>query len=273
LSCIPMHKRPLLLLVIGIILLSSCYRSAYYFSPLNANSNGYKTIPMQSDSLKSASYSGADVRLGGSNFGWRDFVYSFSASFHRSHNWKELQVFYGANVSAGGYYVSPYHARTNEPYIDTTYINKHAGNKTFYSGGLQAGINYVIPVGSHGSEWRVIGIEASVQKEMGDYLNFRKGLTDSTARIVTRTRLFTNIGLTTEMVKRRRRYSLGVRFAMGIALPNYNNTFTGNTSLPVYFSPTFHFTRNRITSFGQLNITHAYASSLQLGAQYRLGRK
>jgi hypothetical protein len=256
-----------------IFLFTSCYRSAYYLSSLNANSNGYKEIPLQSDSLKAASYLGANLRFGIANFAWRDALYSFTASFHRSHNWKGLQAFYGANFSAGAYYVYPYHATVSDDYIDTTYINKHAGSKFFGSAGLQGGINYVIPINNKGSEWRVIGLEVAVQKEMGDYLNFRKQLPDSAARIITRTNLFTNIGLTTEVLKRKRRYSLGMRFAAGIALPVYHDSHTSNTSLPFYFSPAFHFTRKHITSFLQLNITHAYAFGLQFGAQYRLGRK
>jgi hypothetical protein len=268
-----MYKNHLLPIIFCIFLLSGCYRSAYYFSPHNANSNGYKDIPLQSDSLKAASYLGANARFGGANFAWRDGVYSFTASFHRSHNWKGLQAFYGANFSAGGYYVHAYHHAVSDAYIDTTYINKHAGGKFFGSAGLQGGINYVIPIDNKGSEWRVIGIETALQKEIGDYLSFRKQLPDSAARIITRTSLFTNIGLTTEILKRKRRYSLGMRFAAGIALPNYRNSHTGNNSLPLYFSPAFHFTRHHITSFFQLNITHAYASSLQFGAQYRLERK
>jgi hypothetical protein len=270
---VPMHRNLLLLIILCIFLLSSCFRSAYYFSPQNANSNGYKEIPLQSDSLKAASYFGANARFGAANFAWRDGVYAFTASFHRSHNWKGLQAFYGANFSAGGYYVHAYHAAVSEGYIDTTYINKHAGSKFFGSAGLQGGINYVVPIDSKGSEWRVIGIEAALQKEMGDYLDFRKQLPDSAARIITRTNLFANIGITTEVLKRKRRYSLGMRFAAGIALPNYKDSQTGNNFIPFYFSPAFHFTRKRLTSFFQLNITHAYASSLQFGAQYRLGRK
>ncbi|MEO5894004.1 MAG: hypothetical protein ABIQ31_27345 [Ferruginibacter sp.] len=261
---------PLLTLTCLIFLLTGCYRSAYYFSPLNANSNGYKTIPLQSDSVKGASYVGANLRLGLANFGWRDGLYSFTGSFHRSNNWKKFQAFYGANISAGGYYVQDYRYTISDHFIDTSYINKRAGSKFFGSAGLQGGINYVVPIDNNGSEWRVIGLEAALQKEVGDYLDFRKQLPDTAARVIGRTSLFTNLGLTTEILRKKKNYSFGIRFAIGIGLPNYRNGYTGDKTLPFYFSPAFHYTRSRVTGFGQFNITKAYAFSLQFGTQYKL---
>jgi len=124
-----------------------------YLSPVNSITNTYHTIPLKSDSLKSAVYASLLFSTGSANDkGW-DWIRAGQASIYRSHNLDKCQAYYGANISLGNYYLTDFynsHYTTGQPSlwgpgdnpIDTFY--HIPGNSYFFgSYGLSAGINGV----------------------------------------------------------------------------------------------------------------------------------
>ena len=254
--------------------LTSCFRQAYFLSPFNANTNYYHAMPMSKDSVKSATYISGALSAGGSNDYFNDEVFSFNGYFHRSHNFDKLQAWYGANLSLGSYNVD-----RDGYYFNPNYTNSvYGGGTKFFGGvGVSGGMNLVVPMGTR-HEWRVIGIESTLQNEYGSYLNFRKNLPDSAANAIAKNRIFATAGLTTEFVFRRRSgTTLGYKVAIGSSLQqgtrtyfDYNNY--GGSIAPMYVSNTFQITRKSVTGFGQLNFGD-YAANFQMGITYRLGGK
>jgi hypothetical protein len=254
--------------------LTSCFRQAYFLSPFNTTTNYYHAIPLNSDSIKSATYISGAVSAGGANDFYNDEVYSLHGYFHRSHSFKKFQAYYGANASVGSYPVEPgsyYSGNYNNPPI-----NYDAGSKFFGGFGISGGMNLVMPMGTR-HEWRVIGIETSLQNEYGQYLDFRKRIPDSAADAIHKHTLFTTVGLTTEFVfKLKKGGSIGYKLAIGSSLQKTNRFYYGYydnyraSFVPAYISNTFQITRNQVTGFGQLNLG-SYAANFQAGISYRLG--
>src|SRR4030095_6306622 len=88
-----------------VLLFSSClvHRRGMYLSPLDSQSNPYHTIPLKSDSLKSAVYGSLVYTTGTANDQGRDWVNAGQASIFRSHNLGNFQAYYGGNITLGSY--------------------------------------------------------------------------------------------------------------------------------------------------------------------------
>lgn len=273
-----MNKFACIFFLIAIPALTGCYRQVYFLSPLNANTNFYHAIPLRSDTIKSATYLSGTVSIGGANDYYEDQVFSFNGYFHRSHAFNSIQAYYGANFSLGSYNVGQ--SYYYNPYT-TPLVNYDYGRKFFGSVGVSGGMNLVIPMGSR-HEWRVIGIETTLQKEYGSYLSFRKSLPDSAATAITRNNLFISGGLTTEFVfKIRRRGTIGYKLAIGSSFqktPKFYYYYGNNgdhyyqSVSPFYISNTLQITRNKVTGFIQIN-GGEYAANFQTGISYKLGGK
>jgi hypothetical protein len=270
-----MNNRITLCLLLAIPLLTSCYRQAYFLSPFNANTNFYHAMPARSDSVKAASYVSGAISAGGANQLFSDEVFSFHGNFHRSHTFSKVQAWYGANLSVGSYHVSDNSFYINFP--NTPSAIYQPGTKFFGGMGVSGGFNLVTAMGSR-HEWRIIGLETTVQNEYGKYLDFRKKLPDSAANAISRNRVYATVGLTTEFLfKLRNGNSLGYKLAIGSSLQKTRRFYVdydyqSRSLTPVYVSNTLQITRKLITGFGQINFGD-YAANFQMGVCYRLGGK
>jgi hypothetical protein len=258
-------KNSLLLYLLISACFASCTEPFYFLSPLNSTSQTYHTIPLRSDSIRSSTYINGIVTLGAANQSGRDNVYSFNGNISRSHNLGLFQAYYGIGIIAGDYVVQKFsYTNITIPPVDNF----------FGAVGFNGGIDLVVPFGNRGSEWRILGIETSLQNEFGNYLQFRKSAIDSGYNLVETNNWTTTVGGYSEIIwKLRNNDQVGYKISCGSSLEN-NNTYYGNAPhlLPVYCSNTFHVTRKNVTGFAQINIG-TYAASVQLGINYKLGKK
>jgi hypothetical protein len=273
-------------------LLQSCVitSQSYYLSPQNGNSNPYHTIPLVSDSIKGATYGSFVFTPGNANYNGRDYLSAYQTSIYRSNNFGRVQASYGANFNLGVYHVGEFYnirylydptifGPISDP-VDTIY-HIPATRSTFGSYGVSGAINYVIPFSK--GEWRVLGAETSMQNEFGNYAGFRNNLPDTAATIIFRRRFTATVALYTDILWRDHHSNeWGFKFAFGEMMNPSSNYIINKTStypdvavyniyLP-YFSTTFHMSNGPYSGFMQLNLG-TFATSFQIGASYRLGKK
>jgi hypothetical protein len=258
------------------LFLSSCISSSYFLSPNNANSNPYHAVPLQSDSVKGATYVSSLFTIGGANEGWRDGLYAFQARIHRSNNFGSLQAYYGGNVSLGTYHIAEFY-NYDHPYNNPSNDHTYSMNRFFGSYGFNGGMNVVVPT-RHGGEWRAIGLETSIQKEFGSYYDFRRNLSDSAADLIFRKNVTGTVGIFTDIIsKSAQGTEFGYKMGFGFLLNpenNYSHVYNRNTVNPItYFSSTLHFTKDHLTGFVQINLSNSYAGNVQFGMNYTLGKK
>ena len=237
---------------------------AYFLSPLNNTSQIYHTMPLQSDSVKSAIYANGIVTLGVANQKGRDNIYSFNANINRSHNLGSFQAFYGVDFIAGDYLIQKF---------SNTDITIPPTDNFFGSVGLNGGINLVVPFGKRGSEWRVIGVETSLQNEFGNYLKYRKAIADTTVGLDQTSNFTTTVGGYSEIIwKTKNNDQVGYKISCGTVVAPAN-TYYGSEphNNPIYFLNTFHVTRKNVTVFGQIDIG-TYTTSVQFGVNYKIGK-
>jgi len=238
--------------------------SSYFLSPLNSTSQTYHTMPLHSDSVKSAIYANGIVTLGVANQKGRDNIYSFNATINRSHNLGSFQAFYGVDFIAGDYVIQKF---------SNTDITIPPTDNFFDAIGFNGGINLVVPFGKRGSEWRIIGVETSLQNEFGDYLKYRKAIADTTEGLDQTSNFTTTVGGYSEIIwKTKDNDQVGYKISCGTVVAP-GNTYYGSASHnnPTYFLNTFHVTRKNVTAFGQIDIG-TYTTSVQFGVNYRIGR-
>ncbi|MET0244515.1 MAG: hypothetical protein ABW174_13645 [Flavitalea sp.] len=269
--------------VFALILLQACTPSQYYLSPFHANSQPYRSVPMSSDSVRSATYASGTLNLGLANEDLSDRNFSFHGSIHRAHNFKWFNFYYGANLTGGNYLVSPaYNYEESRGLFGngrrTTIKPIQPGNRFYGGGGLVAGASILIPFERSGSEWRVIGVESSYNAEFGDYMNFRRNVPDSLVRGNWKHRELPIVGFYTNPIRRRRKTGdlVGMKFGIYFSpertatfrpTPDYYPSFV----TPIFFSGQFHYTHDRTTGYAQLNIGN-YAAGVQLGISHRISK-
>jgi len=281
-----MNRNSTLLFLLILFVFSSCARKSYYLSPFNGNAMTYYAKPLLADSAKSATYFSATFTAGDPNNEYytyddnnkkqlSDNLEAFQFSFHRSHTSKFFQAYYGASFTTGTYEVTRYDSLHYEGNYAGADLSKLLGGHKYFAGaGLVGGINLVMPL-RRGHEWRVLGIETSIGKEWGDYLNFRKSMPDSSAIAISKNDHYGYIGLTSELVFKKRQNTFGIKWALGSSL--YKTIELGRSDLrttyvvPIYFSTTFQYSRPKFTVFTQINVTD-HSESFQLGASYKLSK-
>jgi hypothetical protein len=255
----------------------------YVFISESCYSNPYHAIPMKRDSLKSAMFAGASFVHGSANDRGADQVYGFQGSLHRSNNFGNFQAYYGPNLSLRSYQVTDYYnyGRGGYPNPYDTAIHIPGAGCFFGSYGVSGGIN-IVTTHQHRreyrhSEWRILGIETSLQKEFGKYSQWRDKLPDSTANIIFRKHYYAYLGLYTEWLwTNRHKTEVGFKIGLGTDLnpgSSYSNNFQYRSYiLPLYsFSIAYHVTKARYTGFMQTNFG-TYATNFQIGLSYRLGK-
>jgi hypothetical protein len=275
-----MRSYLLLCLPVCMVFTTGCirYQYAYYQSPFQTNTSSYKTIPMHTDSTRSATYASAVFTVGTANYRWRDGMGGGIVSIYRSHTSKFVQGYYGFTGMMGNYRVKSYFPNDSltflrhNDYLDDSLINSMAGNKTWGGLGLTGGINFSIPFHRH--EWRILQLEGSWMQEYGQYLNFRKKLPDTAANLNDPRRNYFTLSIGSDLVFNTRKGQIGFKVATVLSTRKLKEQFSPNNSdfiSPGYFSQTFHLTINKVTGFSQWNFG-TYAMSWQLGMSYRLGR-
>ncbi len=267
-----------LLLLTAPVLFSGCAYHAYFLSPFHATGEPYHTIPLKSDSLRSATYASGVFTEGGANSRLRDNVFSFTGSLHRSHNFGNFQAFYGANIALGSYNTGNYDYNDRRPPIryDTLPRILKANSKFFGGYGAGGGIDFALPFG-RGSEWRVVGVSFTLEKEFGDYWSFRKTLPDSLADATFNNNLVGLLGLSTELAFKVRHGMIGYKLMVaGDVLNGYGGShYKGVDSTQygmIFFQQSLSFTHERVTGSFQVNVGN-HVMNAQLGVGYRLGRR
>jgi hypothetical protein len=277
------NKSVSLLLLVQINLIIGCQpvTQVYYLSPSNATSNPYHAIPFKKDSVKKATYVSVLFNAGTANDDG-DNEYAFRINFHRSQNFGNFQAYYGLNAAFGRYSIAEF---KNYKYqgqggffpgynvYDSGYLIPQK-NAFFGSVGFNGGINLVIPFRE--GEWRPLGLETSIQKEFGDYLNFRKNLPDTAATVIFRSGATATLGIYTDIIGRTRHGTeFGYKFALGMVLNPTNDysRFNNADIFPLsYLSNTFHLTKGQITGFLQFNFG-TYATNFQTGVNFNISKK
>ena len=252
-------------LTAALFILQSCSTSYQNLvSPLEANAYHYHEIPLQSDSIRKATYASMMVSIG-SSMSTNDFFYSVNAAIHQSYNLGTFQAYYGAGLVAGSYRFDSYNSYT---YPSNTY--HPIPSKFFGAVGANGGMNIVFNFGRF--EWRAMGVEATAYKEFGALLNYRKAASDSSSSVRETNSFVKSLGGTTEFLwKKRGAAVFGYKMAIGgFIIDDKNFRGVENFDRPIYFSNTLHFTKGNITAFWQLNFG-SYVSGFQTGFNYRLG--
>lgn len=251
-------------------------KQAFYVSPFNGISTRYHTIPLQSDSIKASTFINSSLSIGGDNEGRLDNKYSFSTGLSRSHNVGNFQGWYGAALVLGSYNMKRYDSIGNNATVNYKIINQNAGNHFFGGVGFDGGINFVHSFNN--GEWRVMGVETSLQNEFGNYQEVRKNLPDSAATLIIKDRFFGTAGLFSEIAGKSGETIFGAKFGGGIALGSrYRNSGIMDTYFLRkkvsfhYFNFTLHYTKQKWTGYFQSTFTSKSNNAL-LGANFRIGK-
>jgi hypothetical protein len=259
-------------LFIFMLLLSSCSQYAYYQSPFQSNTASYKTMPLYSDSIRSAVYANATFTTGGANSNYRDGINGGIASIYRTHTSRHIQAFYGLTGTLGSYHVKPYSGKVNNKNLDTIAINNGAGGNFFGGWGATGGINLNIPFAKN--EWR-IGTELSWQQEFGKLLDFRSHLPDTAANLIGASKNYATIALTSDLLFHLEKGAIGYKIAVVKSLNllhGFDRDRNPYSVAPGFVSQTIHVTINQVTGFTQLNFG-TYSMSFQIGLNYRLHKR
>ena len=247
----------------------------------------YHVIPMKSDSLKSAIYVNGIFSTGTANDQGADHVFLFQGGVHRSHNFGIFQAFYGASLSMGSYRVGEFYKPYRDnlgnllyPYKFDSLNRTPASSNFFGSYGFSGGINIVAThqhlKKSRHSEWRILGIETSMQNEFGKYADLRSKLPDTAANAIFRKQFSAYLGLYTEWLwSNQKQTEFGFKISAGEDLSpgSCYGRYYSELSLPLFsLSLNYHVTRQKYTGFMQVNFG-SYASNIQFGLSYRLGKK
>jgi hypothetical protein len=276
-----MRSSLLLCLLVFLIFLTSCRVNYGYFqSPFQTNTSSYKTIPLHSDSARSAIYASGVFTIGSANDRWRDGMGGFLGSVYRSHTSRYVQGYYGLTGMIGGYHIKSYGipdplagiTYDQNKNLDESLIDSMAGSKIWGGMGITGGIDFSLPYNRN--EWRILVLEGSWQQEFGRYLDFRKNIPDTAANLIDHRKHYFTISVGTEVVVHTRKGQVGYKMAVISSTRNlygFNKDRLPFTRTPGYWSQTFHLSVNKVTGFTQLNFG-TYAMSWQLGFSYLLGR-
>ena len=274
--CHSAMRKHLIIPAILFFFLCSCYHQAYFVNAMNGLTNSYTTIPLQSDSIRSAFYFNNTVSYGNANHRGSDNIFALQTRFSRSHNFKELQAYYGAGLVLGNYILNRYDSLGSSNSVNYRILNDHAGNKFFGAACFNGGINGVISF-PDGGEWR-LGMETSLSREFGDYLSFRQQLPDSAATYIVRKSFFATLGGYTEIADKIENGSYSFRFGAGTVLGNdYHHIdpdkqfWTTDVRGYRYIHVTAQLTIKKWTGYLQSNFA-TKASSALFGVNYRLGK-
>ena len=280
----------LFLLFCALASLGACvtapHQQAFYVSPFNGNSEGYHTLPMHTDTTRTAVYARISGYGGKANDLNTDHFGGANASFYVARHGSWWQSYYGLDGTLGSYGLGTWQVRDPGTFNFILYngppapppptagqLNTYTGGYTYGGLGVSGGVNGVIPMGQ--GEWRVLGIETAVHRELGDYWRLRRNLPDSVASYIVRNAFFGTAGLTTEWIFRTSTGDFGFRLAGGWTLGNnyqhpgvYDSLNESRLHYGGYGSFIAHYTLGRYTLY-YLSERAAKGWSLQAGVIFR----
>ena len=277
---------PLLLPIICLFVLPGCYpppQQAYYASPVNGYAAQYHPLPQITDSAHTAFYAGAGFFSGSANTHGKDYLNAFHGSFTVAHHTGMLQIWGGPDLTLGTFHmgqwgvdslVRTYPRQSTVPF-DPEVLNTYTGAHSFGSVGFHGGANLVIPINS--GEWRVIGVEGSVNHEFGQYLAVRRKIPDTAASIIARGAAYGTFGVSSEIVGYTKNGEFGFRMGLGIVPgkpythPDVYDYSSGHYVSYSYLCLSTHYTYQQYTFYGQLNFA-TKADGISLGLTYRLNK-
>ncbi|KIC94947.1 hypothetical protein OI18_08590 [Flavihumibacter solisilvae] len=231
-------------------------------------------MPMISDSSRNTHYLTMSANFAGANDQLTDYVFVGQAKWHYSMKIaNNVQGFIGAQFSAGTYEVRPIRESEGELpyYVDIPKINNASGIKYTGAAGLNGGFAFVVPMGSR-HEWRIFGVEGSVSREFGDYMQFREMMPDSIVTFVDKGEWPATLGGFTEWVFRpsNPKVRLGFQLGWGTGINRLvSHTEEYRYLRPRYFYQTFHFTRDNVTTYFSGRFGN-YFAGFQFGLSFRL---
>ena len=271
-------------------------QQAFYVSPFNGASDGYHALPLHTDTVKTAAYVRVSGFGGSANDLQTDHFGAANVSFYVAHHGDWWQAYYGLDGTLGGYTLGTWQAQErtgndlrfynpigifflqNNSYLvpaKADQLNTYSGAYTYGGLGFSGGFNAVAPMGQ--GEWRFIGVETSLHRELGQYRTLRQNMPDSIAGYINKNPFYGTLGLTTEFVFRTKTGDFGFRLADGGILGSgYNTTgvYDSSNGRPLHYgnygSLTAHFTTGRYTIYYQASFA-SKASSSQLGFIFRFG--
>lgn len=263
----------------------SCYRKAYYVSPLYGRSTPYHSIPLKNEQVASALYANVSVQAGIANDNGADGTLSLQFNAYQTHQLGFLQAYYGGGLTLGLYHVADFdtagyynNIRYQPSYLNVLAINKYAGDHFFSSGNIHGGLNISIPFSNRprAGEWR-IGTKAALHKEIGTYLSFRKSLNPDSVSGVAASSLLGSISGCTELIfPSGRNGNFGGQFEAGWLLgKDYKDIYFGkrdwssDASRYGFVTLTLQFTKNNGTAYFHQTIGNRLVS-FQAGYNYRI---
>lgn len=264
-----------LFLFIILLALCSCTRT-YYLSPSYGTSMPYHTLPGQNDSVKSSLYLNGSLSLGATNFNLRDNVTSFQVNLYNANTFKNFNIWYGGGLTLGNYRVVRIE---DSSFVSYEAINAMAGRKFFGAFNGNAGAAFTIKTGNLG-EWRILGAQASLNQEFGDYFNFRQQILKDSVRVngIAAGKTLGTIGLSTEMLFNANPGNIGIQLQYNTITGKdykYDNNNRYNSIYPPsgqrygYWSSTFSYTNNNTSCYLQGNLG-TRLMNFQIGLNQRL---
>lgn len=260
----------------ALLALQSCtsYQHLYYTSPLNGKNNSYVAMPLANDSAKVANYAHISAAAGYTSSAFYAEPYNFilpsggsyqfdkylflETGLYQTRKFNNFQAYYGGNICYGNY----------------KQVIAGNSNKTFFTLGAMGGINYVIKM--RHSEWRILGLEFSSNREYGSYLNFRKDSYDSLTTVLIKNPNYTTLGLSTEFLEYNKKGSFGAKLSFGGVLEKEyidtktNDIYSKNRRRDFYYSTfTLSHTVNKTTAYMQAN-KGIQTAGFKFGVVYRL---
>jgi hypothetical protein len=277
--------------LVAALLLSGCitarHQQAFYVSPFNGNSGDYHSLPLRTDTARTAFYARVAGFGGWANDLQTDQFSGGDISLYAAQHQGMWQWYYGLDATFGSYVLGNWHARYAPNILPVNYdipfpppatakeLNALSGPRSFGGAGFSGGFNGVIRMGQ--GEWRFLGVETALHQEFGDYLHFRRQLPDSLATYIVRGSFLATVGLTTEWIFRTRQGDLGLRLAGGGYLGSAYHPAGVYDSVSQqylhygYLNFAFHYTFGQYTGYA-MGETGTKSGSLRLGLIYRLNR-
>jgi hypothetical protein len=159
------------------------------------------------------------------------------------------------------------------------YINAIAGDKFFGSLNGNGGLAIAFPI-SEKAEWRILGVQATVQKEFGKYLDFRKKIVKDSISVsgISTSSVLGTIGFSTEFIFKTRSGAFSIFQQYNILTGKdykYNDfDFESDLYPPSgkrysYWSNTYAYSFKNITAYLQGN-TGRRMMNFQIGMNYKL---
>ena len=271
-----MMTRLISFLIISSFILTGCIeRRAFFLNPYQGITPTYRSVQLQQDSIRSAFQATGALITSQANPQYNDHVFQFNANISRTHTHKFIGFRYGASFSYGSYEVSRIDSFGNSNTVDYKYINDHAGNYSTGGYGIDGAV-HLLHV-NDGVEWRVVGMEFTLNKEFGDFYKFRLDMPRNSATIIDSADVFSTLGVYTEVINTKGKMRPGFKFGYGRALRPALGTSDGNffdldhVLKFKYYTFAGSIRTERSTFFLQMNLGEK-GRSVQAGGSFRLGR-